>query len=343
MKALVLRAADGIESARIEELSLPEPEAGEVRVRIVAASLNHRELWIACGQYPGMALPTVLGADGAGIIDAVGEGVDASEIGRRVVLYPGAGWGADERIPSNSFGLLGMPGPGTLAEAICVPFDNVFPCPAHLTFAEAAALPVAGLTAYRALTVKAAVKQGDKVLITGIGGGVAMFSLLFALAMGARVFVTSSSQEKIEAAIELGAEAGFDYREEDWGKALAKASGGVDVVIDGAPNSSVRGYARALAMGCRIVIYGSTGSPKLTLNAPDLFLRHATIFGTAMGSPRDFAAMLAFVEAHNLKPVIDRMFAFEDSLEALLYLQNSHGFGKVVIASDDAATSSVSS
>jgi len=343
MKALVLRAADGIECAKIEDMPLPEPGAGEVRVRIGAASLNHRELWIARGQYPGMALPTVLGADGAGTVDAVGADVDASEIGRRVILYPGDGWGEDERFPSQSFGLLGMPGPGTVAEAICVKFENLFPCPADYSFAEAAALPVAGLTAYRALTAKAGVKKGDRVLITGIGGGVAMFTLIFALAMGARVFVTSSSQEKIQAAIELGAEAGFDYRQEDWGKALAKTSGGVDVVVDGAPNSSVRGYARALAMGCRIVIYGSTGGPKLTLNAPDLFLRHATIFGTAMGSPRDFAAMLDLVEAHNLRPVIDRQFAFAESLDALRYLQDSHGFGKVVIAADDIATSSSSS
>jgi len=335
MKALVLRAAEGIESAKIDDVPLPEPAAGEVRVSLVAAALNHRELWIARGMYPGMQLPTVLGADGAGIVDAVGDGVDASLIGQRAVLYPGLCWGNDERFPSDAFGLLGMPGPGTVAEAICVPAENIFVCPKNLSLAEAAALPVAALTAYRAVTTKGAVSKGDKVLITGIGGGVAMFALQFALATGARVFVTSSSDAKIDEAVKLGAEAGFNYNEEGWGKALAKASGGIDVVVDGAPGGSLPAYARALAMGSRVVIYGSTGNPKMSMNAPDLFLRHATVFGTAMGSMRDFADMLGFVESHDLRPVIDRQFAFADSEEALRYLQDSHGMGKVVISISD--------
>ncbi len=336
MKALVLRAAKGIEAVRLEDVPQPEPLPGEVRVRMAAASLNHRELWIARGMYPGLSLPTILGADAAGVIEAIGPGVEPAQVGRRVLLYPGMGWGESERCPSASFGLLGMPGPGTIAAAVCVPVENAFDPPSHLSLAEAAALPVAGLTAFRALTVKAGLQKGERVLITGIGGGVAMFALLFALAIGAKVFVTSSSQAKIATALELGAQAGFDYRTDDWGKALAKASGGIDVVVDGAPGLSVPSYVRSLAKGGRVVVYGSTGTPKIELHAPDLFLRHATIFGTAMGSPRDFNEMLAFIETHGLKPVIDRQFDFAQSVEALRYLQDEHELGKVVITFENA-------
>lgn len=331
MKALLLTSADGPASAAIQEMETPSPRAGEVAVALRAASLNHRELWISRGLYPGMTLPTILGADGSGIVTAVGEGVDGALIGRETVLYPGLHWGENEAFPSDRFGLLGMPGPGTITETICVPVENVFTKPAHLTHVQAAALPVAALTAFRGLTVKGNVKSGDTVLITGIGGGVATFALIFAKALGARVFVTSGSDTTLEAATAHGADGAFNYRDESWGKSLRKTAGAINMVFDGAPASAFAGYGRALAMGARVVLYGSTGGPNFTVSAPDLFLRHAAVIGTAMGSPADFGAMLDFISTHKLEPVIDKCFPFADAKDALLYLENGHHFGKVVI------------
>lgn len=330
MKALLLTSTEGPQSARLADVDEPEPGPGEVKVALHAASLNHRELWISRGLYPGMALPVILGADGAGVVVAAGEGADPALVGQEVVLYPASNWGDDEAWPGNGFGLLGMPGPGTIAERICVPAANVFRKPAHLSHTQAAALPVAALTAFRALTVKAGVKAGDRVLVTGIGGGVATFALLFAKAMGAQVLVTSGSEDTLAAAHAHGADGIFNYRDDAWGKALRQACP-IDVVFDGAPAAAFPTYARCLAMGARVVLYGSTGGAAFTASAPDLFLRHATVLGTAMGSPRDFGAMLDFVATHQLEPIIDRTFPLDEAREALLYLENGHRFGKVVI------------
>ena len=331
MKALLLTSAGGPEAAVLSEVDDPEPGAGEVCVALHAASLNHRELWISRGLYPGMKLPTVLGGDGAGIIEAVGAEVDPAMIGREVVLYPALDWGLREDIPSQQFGGLGMPGPGTIAERICLPLANAFDKPAHLSHVQAASLPVAGLTAFRALVVKAGLRKGERVLITGIGGGVALFGLLFAKALGATVFVTSGSEETLDMARRHGATGGFNYTNDDWGKALRKEAGSIDVVLDGAPAGSFSGYVRSLASGGRVVLYGSTGGPSFTASAPELFLRHASIIGTAMGSPADFDAMLRFISEHRIEPIVDREFTLDDAAEALRYLEGGKRCGKVIV------------
>ncbi len=332
MKALVLTRTDGPGSVELQEVPSPAPGPGEVRVALRAASLNYRELWISRGQYPGMKLPSGLGADGAGIIDAVGSGVDAGNIGREVVLYPGQGWGDNPRYPSRSFALYGMPLPGTLAQYICVPLENAVDKPASLNFDEAASLPTASLTAWRALHVKATLSAGETVLITGIGGGVAVAACAFAIAMGAKVFVSSSSEEKIRRAEQLGAAGGVVYTQDKWGKALGKLAGGIDVVFDGAPASSLSQYVRCLNMGARVVIYGSTGGVDAQFSAPELFLRHATLLGTAMGTLADFRDMVAFVDKHRLRPVIDQRFPLDAGREALLALESNHGMGKIVVS-----------
>ncbi len=332
MKALTLRAADGPRSAELLDHPKPEPAPGEVRVAVKAAALNHRELWISRGQYPRLQLPCTLGADGAGRIEAVGEGVSASMIGQDVVLYPGLGWGDNPRFPSKRFGLLGMPGPGTIAEFICVPAENALTKPASLSFEEAAALPTAALTAWRGLTRKAELKVGERILITGVGGGVAGIALSLALAMGAEAYVTSGHDETIEHAVRLGAKAGFNHRSADWGKQLASTGEGLDVVFDGAPAASYQHYMRAVKLGGRIVFYGSTGGPAVTVNAPELFLKHATIHGTAMGDLADFAAMLDFFAVTGIKPHIEKRFTLDQSHEAIAFLEDSHRFGKVVIS-----------
>lgn len=330
MKAIVLNEPAGIETAVLKDEPVPSPRPGEVRVAIKAAALNHRELWIGHGQYPGMKLPSILGADGAGIIDEVGEGVDKSLIGQDAVLYPALNWGPSPDFPSKSFCLLGMPVPGTLAEYICVPVESALPKPDYLSFEAAAAFPTASLTAFRALTVKGKTEVGDKVLITGAGGGVATFALKFAVAMGAEVYVTSGNDESIQRAKSLGAKDGFNYKDESWAKAARAASGGFDVIIDGAPAASYAAYSRALNYGARIVFYGSTSGAQVPMNAPELFLRHATVFGTAMGNLDDFSAMFAFAEMHRIEPVLHKTFAIEEFSEAFAELERSH-FGKIVV------------
>ena len=234
MRALFLKDAET--APAIQTVEDPAAGAADAVVSLRAAGLNHRELWIAKGQYPGMTLPATLGADGAGVVETVGSDGDQALSGQEVVLYPGLGWGDDLRFPSAGFGLLGMPGPGTIAESIAVPADNLFPKPTHLDFAQAAALPLAGLTAWRGLTTKAGLREGEALLITGIGGGVAMQALDFAVAMGARVWVTSSSQETIDLAVQRGAQGGVVYTDEGWAKTLGKAAGPIDVVFDGGPD-----------------------------------------------------------------------------------------------------------
>ena len=332
MKALVLTAAEGLQGVELKEVASPSPKAGEVLVALKAASLNHRELWIALGQYPGMvAPPFTLGCDGVGVIEAVGEGVDVSHVGEEVILYPGLNWGDDHRFPAPEFGLLGMPGPGTIAEKIALPAANALPKPASLGFEEAAAIPLAALTAWRGLFTKASLRAGEKLLITGIGGGVALFALQFAVRLGAEVYVTSGSDETLAKAIALGARAGFNYKDDAWRKDLSKASGGIDVVFDGAPASSYAGYGRALNRGARVVIYGSTGGFTVPVNAPELFLKNVNIMGTNVGDIEDFTAMLAFVNEKKLQPVIECTFELAQAKEAMQYLKDAHGFGKVVI------------
>jgi len=331
MRILTLNSAGGIEAVTLETTARAEPGPGEVRVALKAASLNHRELWIARGQYPGMRLPATLGCDGAGVIDATGPGVSTSLLGHEVVLYPGLNWGEDARYPAAEFGLLGMPGPGTLADTIIVPAASAIGKPAHLSFADGASVPLAALTAWRGLVTKAALQPGEKLLVTGIGGGVATFALQIALAIGAQVFVTSGSDETLEKAKALGATAGFNYKTEGWGKALAKASGGIDAVFDGAPASSYPSYGRALTMGARVVVYGSTAGMQFNVNAPELFLKNIRIIGTNVGNLEEFQATISFVEKHKIAPVIDRRFTLDTAKAALSYLEAGHSFGKVVV------------
>jgi len=331
MKALFLEQADGPEGVFVKEIDTPTPQAGEVRVAIKAASLNHRELWIPRGQYPGMVLPATLGCDGAGIVDMLGAGVTGAKLGDEVVIYPGRDWGSDRRAPAKEFGLLGMPHPGTIAEYICVPVENLAPKPAFMSFEEAAATPLTGLTSWRALMFKGELKAGETVLISGVGGGVATFGLAFAVAKGANVYVTGENDEVLSRALAMGAKGGLNYNDPDWRKQVGKLTGGVDVVLDGAPTPSFANYVRAINPGARIVIYGSTAGNQFQVNATDIFLKSASIVGSQVGDPQDFREMLAFAGAHKIKPVVERIFPLAEAKEALLYLQNQHQFGKIVV------------
>lgn len=328
MKAILLTEEKNIE---ITEVNNPTLENGQVLVKVAASALNHRELWIQKGLYPGMKLPCILGADGAGTVVKLGNDVDGSWKGQDVIIYPGYDWGSKEQAPSRQFRVLGMPNPGTMAEYIAVPVTNIVEKPKYLTWAEAAAIPVAGLTAWRALTRHGKIEKGDNVLITGIGGGVAQAGQALALAHGANVFVTSSSADKIAFATSTGATAGVNYKDEDWHSQLKEISGGIDIVLDSSPSPILDNYFRFMNYGGRIVTYGSTGSPKTTISISKFFLRHIQFIGTAMGSPSEFKALLQFMEEHEIKPLIHAEFAFIDGEKAFDALRTGKQIGKIII------------
>ena len=331
MKALYLEKAEGPDSVIVTDVETPIPGPGEVRVAIRAASVNHRELFITHGQYPGMTMPITLGCDGAGVVDMIGEGVAGVGEGDGVVLYPARNWGPNRHAPAADFGLLGMPFAGTIAEYICVPVENLAPKPAFMSFEEAGAMPLTALTSWRALMFKGQLKPGETVLISGVGGGVATFGLAFAVALGCNVYVTGESEDVLSRARDMGAKGGLLFTDPEWRRQVGKLTGGIDVVLDGAPSPSFANYVRAINPGARIVIYGSTAGNEIKFNATDIFLKSASIVGSQVGDPQDFQEMLAFAGEHRIKPVIEATYPLAQAKEALLHLRDAHKFGKVVV------------
>ena len=321
MKAVRLHAVGGPQNLVLDEVETPGAGTHEALVRLRAAALNHRDVFITQGLYPKIALPRTLGSDGSGDYD-----------GKRVLIDPLIGWGGDERIWRDDATILGMPRDGTFAQCVAVPRENVHDIPAHLSYEEAAALPLAGVTAYRALFTRGELRRGETLLVTGIGGGVQTFVLLFALAAGARVFVTSGSDEKLQRAQELGAAGGANYRsDEQWYKSLREMAGPIDIVVDSAGGET---FARALSIvrpGGRVVTYGgTTGDAKIKMFP--VFWNQIDIRGSSMGSPRDFAQMLDFVANHRITPVVDRVFALSETVQAAQRLDDAGQFGKIVLS-----------
>lgn len=310
---------------------VPEPSAapGEAIVALRAAALNHRDVWIKGGLYAGLTWPCQPGSDGAGEVVAAGDGVDPAWLGREVIINPCFNWGDREDAQRPDFSILGLPRAGTLAEKIAVPVSQLQVRPAHLTWPEAAALPLGGLTAYRALMVRAKLRAGERVLVSGIGGGVATLVLQFAVAAGARVWVTSSSPEKIARAVTLGAAGGFDYRDSQW-TAQAAADGPFDVVVDSAGGDGFGRLVDVTAPGGRIVIYGATrGEAVLPLRK--VFWRHLSILGSTMGSPADWASMVDFVAQKRIRPVVGDVFPLEQAGDAFARMERGEQFGKIVV------------
>jgi len=331
MKAIVLHELGAAENLKLEEVPDPQAGPGEVVVRLKAAALNHRDVFIWQKLYPNIKLPAILGSDGAGVVASVGEGVDTSLLGREVVIEPGLDWGSSDEFQSKSYRILGMPEDGTYAEMIRIPAANLHPKPAHLSFEEAAALPLAGLTAYRSVVTRAQVKQGDTVLVTGVGGGVAMFAAQIAKQLGARVFVTSGSEDKLDRARELGAEGGVNYKNADWGKTITELTGGgPNVVIDSAGGESMETAVKILKPAGRIAFYGATtGLAKIDLYR--CFFKQATLLGSTMGSPREFAAFLNLYSEAKLRPAIDQVFPLAEVAAAHHRMNEGGQFGKLVL------------
>lgn len=334
MKAIIVKAVN--EAVVYQEIETPQAGAGEVLVQLKAAALNHRDVWIQKGRYPGMKLPVVIGSDGAGVVSAVGEGVDEQWLGKEVIINSGHNWGDDERFYTPSFKILGMPDNGTFAEYIKVEAKYLAAKPAHLSFEEAAAVPLGGLTAWRALMSRAKLQAGERVLVTGAGGGVALFVLQFAVAQGAEVWVTSGSDEKIAKAVALGAKGGVNYKETDWAKNLITATGGkragyFDVIIDSAGGAGFAKLIDVAAAGSRICFYGGTAGNITDLIPGKVFFKQLDILGSTMGSEKDFAEMIQFVEKQQIKPVIDEIFPLAEAEAALRRMDEGAQFGKIVL------------
>jgi len=322
MQAVVIHEHGGPEVLVPAEAPDPSPGDSQVVVELRAAALNRRDTFVRKGVYP-FPLPLILGSDGAGI---------RRDTGEEVVICPSMGWGDRDVVALGDFDILGGPHQGTYAELVAVPAENVFPKPAALSWPEAAALPLAGLTAYRALFSRAELRRGETVLIVGIGSGVGTIALSLAVQAGARVLVTSSSQEKIDRAVTLGADAGILYTSDDWADQVRERTDGrgVDVVVDSVgvtwPSS-----VSTLATGGRIVVFGATGGTTVELEVRPFYFGQFSLLGTTMGSPREFAELLDVVDRGSWAPAVDTVRPLAEAAAAHARLEAGEHFGKVVL------------
>jgi zinc-binding alcohol dehydrogenase/oxidoreductase len=334
MRAVRIHAIDrerGPEQFRVDSVDDPAPGAGEILVKLARAAFNRRDVFISQGLYPGIVLPCIPGSDGVGTVAAHGAGARGPAIGTRVVIDPTLNWGDDERIWRRDAQVLGMPHQGTMAEYIAVPAGNVHAAPPSLSDDEAGAMPLAGVTAYRALVSRGGCTKTDVVLLPGIGSGVQSFALLFAKKIGAKVIVTSSSDDKLARAKALGADVAINYKtSEKWEKEVAAIDGGPSLVVDSTGGDTLAKAVNVTRYGGRVVIYGGTlGDAKI--RPFSVFWKQLDIRGSSMGSPKDFAAMLAMWDG-SIKPVVDSVFPLAEIVAAAKKVEGGDQFGKVVVA-----------
>jgi zinc-binding alcohol dehydrogenase/oxidoreductase len=310
------------EGGRLHHETVPDPVPGpgEVVVELRAAALNRRDLLVCRGTYP-YPLPLVPGSDGAGV---------RRDTGEDVLINPSLHWGTREEAFGPDFEILGGPRDGTYAELVAVPVENVFPKPARFSWEEAAALPLAGLTAYRALFARGRLRDGETVLVLGAGSGVSTFAVQLAAQAGAEVLVTSSSDEKIERARSLGAAAGVNYATSDW-VSWARERGGADLVIDSVGSTWPQSL-ECLRPGGRVVVFGATGGTEVTLPVRPFYFGQWSLLGTMMGSPEDFTALMAAAQHGAWRPVVDSVRPLAEVATALGALESGSQFGKLVLS-----------
>lgn len=342
MRGLTIAAHGGLEQLELRT-DLPIPgidDPDDVRVRVQAAALNHLDLFVL-GGLPGVTIvpPWIMGADAAGVIDAVGANVRSVAVGDAVVINPGISCrrcefcAAGEHSLCPRFRLLGEHRPGTFAEYVVVPAANVRTIPRGSDMASAAAFPLVALTAWRMLVTRAAVREAETVLIWGIGGGVALAALQIAKLRGARVWVTSSSPEKLERARALGADETFDHSRLDVAREVRTRTGkrGVDVVVDNVGRATWAQSLGSLARGGRLVTCGATSGPMVETDVRRLFWNQWTIMGSTMGNDAEFDAVVEEFRQGRLAPPVDSVHALEEGRRAFERLESGRQFGKVVL------------
>ena len=342
MRALTISANGGLEQLEYRtDLPVPEPSEGEVRIRVTAASLNHLDLFVLEG-LPGAKLraPWVMGADATGVVDEMGPSTDAKvRIGDTVIVNPGLSDGTCEYCKQGeqsscvNFRLLGEHVSGTMAEYIVVPAGNVRSIPKTISAESAAAFTLATLTAWRMVHTRAKVKKGESVLIQGIGGGVAIAALQIAKEIGAIVWVSSTSDDKLEKAAKLGADHVLNNRDVDVGKEIRVRTNkrGVDVVIDSVGQSTWKESLTSLGKRGRLVTCGASSGPQLETDGRRLFWNQWDILGSTMGNDEELDAITAKLRAGKLLPSVDSVFPLEKGRDAFARLKHAQQFGKVVV------------
>lgn len=327
MKALVLTEPGLLE---IKEIPKPTLSAGMALVRIKGAALNRRDDWIREGKYPGIKYGGTLGSDGAGIVEEVFDEADKAWAGQEVVINPNIDWGNDLDVQSSKYTILGMPMSGTFAEYVLVGVDRLHHKPFHLDFLQAAALPLGGLTAFRALFRKGGLRAGQNVLISGFGGGVAQFAFLFAKAAGANVYISSGSDEKIDKALKMGAKGGYNYKKQTNYDDLWKTKGGFDLVIDSAGGDQLNNFIKMLRPNGKIVFYGATNGLPSKIDLYRMFWNQHSLIGTTMGNDHEFSEMIAFVGKHQIRPMVDSIRPFSKIAESFPDITRANKVGKIV-------------
>jgi len=329
MKAIIL---EGVNTPfKLAEMPTPVAGEGEVVVKIKAAALNHRDLWIQKGMYAGLRFPSIQGSDGSGIVDSVGSEVDAHLIGKEVVINSSINWGNNPNTQAKDYIILGMALDGTFAEYVKVPSRLIHLKPAHLTFEQAAAFPLAGLTGFRSLMSRAAAKKGENVLVTGTGGGVALFCVQFAIAAGCNVYVTSGDDAKIESCLSIGCKGGVNYKTENWHKSLREMSGGFDVIIDSAGGDNFAKLVDICNPAGRIAMYGATLGAFNSGIPAKIFWKQISLMGSTMGNDDEFKQLVEFINQHKLIPIVDSVYPIAHFQEAADKMAQGKQFGKLVI------------
>ncbi|GBD84012.1 alcohol dehydrogenase [bacterium BMS3Abin02] len=335
MKAWLLHDIGGPESFTLEEVQTPSPGPGEVRLRLETSALNHLDIWSSMGM-PKPPLPHVAGADGAGVVDAIGADVTGMAIGDEVIVNPSLSCGHCAAclrgdIPfCDTYQILGEHRWGTFAEQVVAPARNVTTKPSSLSWEEAGAYGLAYGTAYRMLH-RARLQAGEVLLVIGVGGGVSSAGMLIGKAMGATVFVTSRDAEKIEKAISLGADGGF-LSDEGYDRALKAAIGrGADVVLENVGKPTWETSIRSLEKGGRLVTCGATGGTTVELTVPRLFFKQLQVIGSTMYDFGEFASTTRLIATGRVPVLIDSVFAFDDLPSALGRMQGKDQFGKILL------------
>lgn len=325
MKSIITK--EGVEKVVLVDIDSPVSGKDECLIRLSYSALNRRDQWIREGLYPGIEQGVTLGSDGCGVV------IDGPESwkGRTVMINPNINWGDNQRTQSEKYTILGLPVNGTLSELISVPIDRLVEKPEYLSAQEAAAIPLAGLTAFRACHTRAGIVKGEKVLVTGAGGGVTQFAVAIALAVGCQVYVTSSSQTKIDKMTAVGAHGGFLYTVKDWVDQALKETAGFDAIIDGAGGDGLNDLMKVVKPGGRIAVYGATAGKTKDFDVRKLFWSQISLLGTTMGSDQEFNQMIDFFEHNQIKPIIDKTFDFEDYLNAFNRFKDKDHFGKIVL------------
>ncbi|KHE67192.1 zinc-binding dehydrogenase [Halobacillus sp. BBL2006] len=326
MRAIVHEGKTGFEGLSVKEVERPSIGNKDVLVKVHTAGMNRRDVAVVTKRHQAEDPALIPGSDASGTIEAIGEGVTKFEAGDEVVINPGLGWQENSDAPPEGFEIVGLPDNGTFAEYYSCTEDHVERKPSHLSFEEAGVLPLAALTAYRALFTRGQLKADQTVLLPGIGSGVLTFALKFSKALGARVIVTSRSSEKQKEALALGADRAIDTNC-DWNEELSDET--VDLLIESIGEATFEKSLNVIRKGGTIVTFGATTDDQVQINIRQFFYGQYNLLGSTMGSAEEFREMLTFIEEEQIKPQLDRLFKLEEYKEAFEYLRDTKNFGKI--------------